>query len=265
MLRSDQNIVLSAPTGAGKTCILDMALIRFFFLKQLENHQGNNNNGNSFTQALYICPSRALCSLQAQGFRNRFEHLGLKVDVRIGGDDESSGGGVGNNNKPATVTKITSGNKPLQRESASNNNGHAATSGGAHLVVTTPEKLEADTRNSLNLAKYIGLILVDEIHFLGDPERGAVLESVITRLRSNSFQSSQPRFVCISATIPNSSELGDWLNASTRVYHDRPCPLTTYILGFDRKNKSEFIFEKELDRQIPSVLRKYAGNRPRSV
>ena len=51
----------------------------------------------------------------------------------------------------------------------------------------------------------VGLIVLDEVHYLGDPYRGSVWEEVIINC---------PRHIqllCMSATVRNPDDLGAWI------------------------------------------------------
>jgi superfamily II RNA helicase len=48
-------------------------------------------------------------------------------------------------------------------------------------------------------------VIFDEIHFLGDIERGTVWEESII------FSRSHTRFICLSATIPNAKQFANWI------------------------------------------------------
>ena len=54
---------------------------------------------------------------------------------------------------------------------------------GAELVITTPEKWDGISRNWENRSyvKRVGLIILDEIHLLGQ-DRGPVIEVIVTRM-----------------------------------------------------------------------------------
>ena len=63
------------------------------------------------------------------------------------------------------------------------------------------EKTEADAR-----MKDIGLIVLDEVHYLGDPERGSVWEEVIINAPKD------VPLLCMSATVANPDDLGGWIS-----------------------------------------------------
>jgi ATP-dependent helicase YprA (DUF1998 family) len=82
------------------------------------------------------------------------------------------------------------------------------------IFLSTPEKWDAITRRwkeNCNILDHIGLIMVDEVHLLGD-DRGAVLEAVITRMRIHA-KDHPSRIIALSASSPNVVDIGKWLNA----------------------------------------------------
>jgi ATP-dependent RNA helicase HelY len=103
--------------------------------------------------------------------------------------------------------------------------------GDAPIVVMTTEVL----RNMLyeGSATLSGLqsVVMDEVHYLQDPYRGAVWEEVLIHLPLSAS------VVCLSATISNAEEFGEWigtLRGPTRVVIEerRPVPLEhDYLIG----------------------------------
>ncbi len=83
--------------------------------------------------------------------------------------------------------------------------GDNAINGDAAVVVMTTEVL----RNMLyeRSAALAGLVSVvmDEVHYLQDPYRGAVWEEVLIHLPASVAA------VCLSATICNAEEFGEWI------------------------------------------------------
>jgi ATP-dependent DNA helicase HFM1/MER3 len=61
---SDENVVVGAPTGAGKTVLFDLAIIRV-----LEN----DPNG----RILYMAPTKSLCNERFEDWKAKFRHLGV--------------------------------------------------------------------------------------------------------------------------------------------------------------------------------------------
>lgn len=99
----------------------------------------------------------------------------------------------------------------------------------ADLWVATTEKFEALCRaTSMREAiSEIGTVIVDEIHLLGEPSRGPVLESLLARLRQ---EGSGARLVGLSATAANADQVAEWLNADLVEITWRPTRLTNQLL-----------------------------------
>ncbi len=96
----------------------------------------------------------------------------------------------------------------------------------AQLLVMTPERLDACSRmwrSHWDWITEIDLLVVDEIHLLGEALRGPRLEGAILRLRRlNPFL----RVLGLSATLGNREDLADWLDG-VEFYSDwRAVPLT---------------------------------------
>lgn len=95
----------------------------------------------------------------------------------------------------------------------------------ADLWVATTEKFEAICRTgSLRAAlAEVGCLVVDEIHLLGDPVRGPVLEALLARVREDA---DRVRIVGLSATVANADEVAEWLGARLIRSPWRPTRLT---------------------------------------
>ena len=101
----------------------------------------------------------------------------------------------------------------------------------APVVVMTTEVLRNMLYEQRRALDGLVSVVMDEVHYLQDPYRGAVWEEVLIHL---------PRpisVVCLSATISNAEEFGEWigtLRGATRVVIEerRPVPLEHhYLIG----------------------------------
>ncbi len=90
-----------------------------------------------------------------------------------------------------------------------------------NLLLSTYERLDSLLRNRPELASKIGLLIVDEIHYIGDEKRGPVLESLLSVF----LERGSPQVVALSATVPNAYEIAEWLEAKPVVSEWRPVPL----------------------------------------
>jgi ATP-dependent RNA helicase HelY len=103
----------------------------------------------------------------------------------------------------------------------------------APVVVMTTEVLRNMLYERSTTLKGLDVVVMDEVHYLQDPYRGAVWEEVLIHLPPT------VSVVCLSATVSNAEEFGEWvatLRGTTRVVIEerRPVPLDhLYMTGFD--------------------------------
>lgn len=87
------------------------------------------------------------------------------------------------------------------------------------IVIATPEKFDAITRNWTNhreIGSAVRLVLIDEVHLVGDKKRGPTLEAIVSRIKT--FPSDQIRFILASAFLSNIENVGHWISDSSRTF-----------------------------------------------
>src|SRR5436190_7669060 len=101
----------------------------------------------------------------------------------------------------------------------------------APVVVMTTEVLRNMLYEDSPTLDRLETVVMDEVHYLQDPYRGAVWEEVLIHLPLS------VSVVCLSATVSNAEEFGEWIGAlrgPTRVVIEerRPVPLEhLYLVG----------------------------------
>ena len=145
------NVLVSAPTGAGKTLIANYAIGRV-----LERGE----------RAFYTTPLKALSN-------QKFNELS-----KLFGKDR-----VG----------LLTGDTSINRN--------------AEIVVMTTEVLRNMLLTESTQIMTLGLVVLDEVHYLQDQFRGGVWEEVII------LTPSSVRFVALSATIGNAGVVGEWFES----------------------------------------------------
>lgn len=142
-------------------------------------------------KAVYLLPLRALASEKYEDFK-KYKSLGLKVALTSGDLDTAD--------------------PHLARYD---------------IIIATNEKMDSLIRHNVNWLREIKVIVVDEIHVINDPSRGVTLEILIAKLRR---VAPHAKILALSATISNSSEIAEWLNAKLVENDWRPVPLKEGVL-----------------------------------
>lgn len=219
---SNENLLVCAPTGAGKTNIAMIAVLHEIG----QNLKYGVLQKNDF-KIVYVAPMKALAAEMTQAFSRRLESLGV-------------------------VVKELTGDMQLTKRELEE----------TQMIVTTPEKWDVITRKSsdMALATLVKLLIIDEVHLLND-DRGPVIETLVARtLRQVETTQSMIRIVGLSATLPNYLEVAQFLgvNADTGLFYFdasyRPVPLSQQYIGVTEQNfvlrnqvMNEVCFGKVLD------------------
>ncbi|KAI8147636.1 Sec63 Brl domain-containing protein [Fennellomyces sp. T-0311] len=202
---SDENLLLCAPTGAGKTNVAMLTILRA--MHNFRNPETGHIDVDSF-KIVYIAPMKALVQEMVGNFSNRLKPYGINV---------------------AELT----GDRQLTKQQIAD----------TQIIVTTPEKWDIITRKATDRSytNLVRLIIIDEIHLLHD-ERGPVLESIVSRtIRTMEQTQELVRLVGLSATLPNYVDVAAFLRVDPEKglhFFDstfRPCPLRQEFIGVTEK------------------------------
>jgi len=153
-----------------------------------------NNVFQKFGKSVYLVPFKALATEKFFHFKKAYGKYGVKVEISIGDYDIDD--------------------SKLEK---------------ADIIVTTYEKMDSIIRNFYDKEwiSEFSTIIIDEVHIIGESDRGPRLESLIVRL--NEFF-HHPQIIGLSATIANPEFFNAWLtslgNHTTLVIsEERPVPL----------------------------------------
>ncbi|KAG9299631.1 hypothetical protein G9A89_020802 [Geosiphon pyriformis] len=202
---ADDNLLLCAPTGSGKTNVAMLCI-----LNELSKHRNEETgliNTDNF-KIVYIAPMKALVQEMVGNFSTRLASFGIKV------------------------SELT-GDRQLTKQQISE----------TQIIVTTPEKWDVITRKATDRSytNLVKLIIFDEIHLLHD-DRGPVIESIVARTIRHMEQTQEMiRLVGLSATLPNYADVATFLRVDPNkgLFHFdssyRPCPLKQEYIGITEK------------------------------
>lgn len=199
-----ENILLCAPTGAGKTNVAMLTILQQIALNRNADGSFNHNN----YKIVYVAPMKALVAEVVTNLSGRLQHYDVKV-------------------------KELSGDQTLTRQQIEE----------TQIIVTTPEKWDIVTRKSgdRTYTQLVKLLIIDEVHLLHD-NRGPVLESIVARtVRQIETTKEHIRLVGLSATLPNYEDVALFLRVDLKkglFFFDnsyRPCPLDQQYVGITVK------------------------------
>ncbi|MHA2053311.1 MAG: DEAD/DEAH box helicase, partial [Candidatus Hodarchaeales archaeon] len=138
-------------------------------------------------KVIYLCPLRALAAEKFKSFK-RFQDLGVRVAITSGDYDSKD---------------------------------HYLPT--YDIIISTNEKFDALLRHKVSwIEEEVSLVIIDECHLLNDNHRGPTLEILLARLLMGN---PHLQIIALSATIGNSEDLAEWLNAELVESNWRPVPL----------------------------------------
>ena len=124
--------------------------------------------------------------------------------------------------------------------------GDHAINGDAPVVVMTTEVLRNMVYSRPESLHDLRWVVLDEVHFLQDTYRGPVWEEVLIHTPA------AVRFACLSATVSNAAELGDWVESlrgptTTVIEHHRPVELEPIYMVGDRHAERDHLVPLLID------------------
>ncbi|XP_017783444.1 PREDICTED: probable ATP-dependent DNA helicase HFM1 [Nicrophorus vespilloides] len=233
VFETDESILVSAPTGCGKTVIFELAIVKF-----LNDLEGDTSHSNF--KIVYVAPMKAICEERLLDWHKKFSPLGLQCITATGDSDNITFSSLLNHNLIITTPEKW-------------------------------DSLTRNWRTHMNFVRKVVLFMIDEVHLLNDESRGPTLEAIVSRMKTIQVEiQNQIRFVAVSATVPNVEDVSEWIKTKSKSakcfsFSDetRPVKLTKIVLGYHfNPSSTYFKFDIMLNYKLQSILMQYSNRRP---
>ena len=108
----------------------------------------------------------------------------------------------------------------------------------ADIIVGTYEGIDHALRVGRDLGD-IGTVVIDEVHTLGEDERGHRLDGLIARLKyyCRQLSSGDTQWIYLSATVGNPERLAAALEATLIEFEERPVPIERHVTFAEGREK----------------------------
>ncbi|MDC3226964.1 DEAD/DEAH box helicase [Acidimicrobiaceae bacterium] len=195
-LYENLNVLVTAPTGAGKTIIAERGIEEYL------------NKGN---RVIYTTPIKALSNQKYHDFLNSGFDTGLLTGDRNENPD-------------------------------------------AGLIIATTEILRNMIFTNDERINDIGLVVLDEVHYLADKERGSTWEEIIIHLPKDI------KLLCLSATIGNENEFLNWIvsqRGPTNLIQSkiRPVPLEISLITASKDDEQILAIKSTEDKRNKPIFK----------
>lgn len=225
---TDDNLVVSAPTGSGKTAIMELTICRL--LDQLKN---------GHAKAVYQAPTKSLCSERATDWRQKFGVLGVSCAELTGDTDAANLKNVG---KAAIIVTTPEKWDSITRKWKDN----ARLMAMIRLFLIDEVHILKDARGATLEA------IVSRMKHVGKNVRFVALSATIPN--SDDI-----------ATWLGKNQISPSLPAVREVFDNsfRPVKLIKHIIGHSSQNP--WTLESTLTEEIPKVVAKYSRHKPTMI
>ena len=124
----------------------------------------------------------------------------------------------------------------------------------ANVIIATTEILRNMIFSKDSRLINTGLIILDEVHYLGDKERGTTWEEIFIHAPINI------KFLCLSATIKNRNEFLEWIVSlrgptSLVISENRPVPLDISLVATNKITKKFSIIKSTKNKKNNPIFK----------
>ncbi|KAL2173999.1 uncharacterized protein P884DRAFT_316771 [Thermothelomyces heterothallicus CBS 202.75] len=224
--RTNDNLVVAAPTGSGKTAILELAICKLAL-----------DRGNENFKIIYQAPTKALCSERARDWEKKFGHMNLKCAELTGDTSPAEMRRVGD----ASIIVTT----PEKWDSITRKwQDHRRLLQMVELFLIDEVHILKDVRGATLEA------VVSRMKAIGANVRFIALSATV------------PNSEDIARWLGR-NHTNQQLPAYREAFGEdfRPVKLQKFVYGFD-STSNDFMFDRFLDQKLPGLLSKHAEHKP---
>ncbi|KXJ88454.1 P-loop containing nucleoside triphosphate hydrolase protein, partial [Microdochium bolleyi] len=223
---SSDNVVISAPTGSGKTVILEMAICKLL----------GSPGGENF-KIVYQAPTKSLCSERARDWEQKFRHMNISCIELTGDTSQAQARRVGS----ASIIVTT----PEKWDSITRKwSDHRKLLEMVRLVLIDEVHILKDIRGATLEAVVSRMKTISaHVRFVALSATVPNIKDIATWLGLNHGNQVSPAHF---------EAFGEEL---------RPVQLKKYVYGFPPKSNA-FVFEKTLDDKLQVLLSKHSEKKP---
>ncbi|KJE90469.1 DEAD/DEAH box helicase [Capsaspora owczarzaki ATCC 30864] len=240
LVSTDSPVVVCAPTGAGKTALFELAILRLLMQRPQRDFK-----------AVYMAPIKALCSERFEDWKSKFEPHGCRC-LELTGDSD-----VEDFRAMADVQIVLTTPEKWDSMTRKWRDNRAFTQSIALFMIDEVHVLNDHARGATLEAVVSRMKTVQQ--FQRSHAKSALSESAAMRI------------MALSATIPNADDVASWIGsrmnpAKLYQFDDsfRPVKLDVHVIAYpDAAN--EFKFDMNLNYRLLEVITTYSAGKPSLV
>ena len=228
IMDTNTNVMLSAPTGCGKTVVAELAIVNSILKSETPSLM------------LYVSPLRALCQEKVRTWTDRFGRCGVTVQEYTGDSNNQLPTSLHSNMLLCTTPeKFDLATRSWKRK----------TDIFSHISLVIIDEVHTlgDNRGAVLEAMVTRLLMISDNNEIN-------------------FGTKPIRIIALSATVPNYQDIAKWIRAENpeeTTFNDsfRSTPIETHVFGY-RTTSNDWQFESSLTNRVSTLINQFSNGKP---